>query len=302
MANQFLQQIKQNFKTGSTLTKLIYINIGFFLLNLVFRFFFSPGMLMYYNDLFCLPSSFSSFIRVPWTIITYMFEHYNFGHIFWNMLSLYVFGRIFLQLFTQRQLVGLYVLSGISGGLFFMLAYNFVPYFQNQVASSTLLGASAAVMGIIVAIALRTPNYPIRLLFIGEVKLYVLAIVMVAMSLFQVSSSNAGGEISHLGGALFGALYYWLLTKNLDMTRPINRFIDWSVNLFKPHQKNEGRYRPQFRKKFKDASYQTDAEYNQSKAKNNAVMDEILDKVKRSGYDSLTKEEKKRLFDSSKKC
>ena len=240
----------------------------------------------------------------PWTIITYMFVHFDFLHILFNMLWLYWFGKIFLTFFTGRQLGGLYVLGGIAGALLFLIAYNTFPYLKPS-DDSLLAGASASVMAIVFAVSFYQKEYAINLLFIGRIKLIYLAIGVLLLDIIAITSENAGGHIAHIGGALFGILFASLYNKGKDITDFINKAIDRFVNLIKRkptfktyrqenkthnNEKNNRSHRPE-----------TDDEYKRRKNEESRAIDNILDKLKRSGYESLSAEEKKKLFDASRK-
>lgn len=286
-------KLKLLFTQGSFLIKLIFVNIGIFLiirLTLVFLTLFQieeVNFLQYFE----MPSSFGLLLYRPWTIITYMFMHFDLLHLVFNMLWLYWFGKIFLMFFNERQLGGLYFSGGIAGALLFLIAYSLFPYFQNVVGASYLIGASASVMAIVFAISFYQKNYEINLLFFGRVKLIYLALVSLLIDLLSITSANAGGHIAHLGGALFGVLFALQFRKGRDLTFFVNKIIDFVVNLRKPRTKMKVTYkRPE-----------TDMDYNARKRNEARNVDAILDKLKRSGYESLSSEEKKALFDASKK-
>ncbi|MEG1586519.1 MAG: rhomboid family intramembrane serine protease, partial [Bacteroidales bacterium] len=236
-------------------------------------------------------SSLSKLLFRPWTLITYMFLHTDFLHLLFNMLWLYWFGNLFLRWFTEKQLGGIYFMGGIFGGLLYIMAYNLFPMFSAVVEHAYLLGASASVLAIVVATAMRAPDEAVYLMFLGAVKLKYIAMFVVALSFFNIISDNAGGNIAHIGGALFGFLFAYYYKKGTDLTRWINRIIDKVVDRFKPRPKMKVRM----------GSRQMDMEYNKSKKEQEAEIDAILDKMKRSGYDGLTAEEKKRLFNAGKK-
>lgn len=284
---------KQMFRSGNILAKLIYINVGVFLLlrlaAVVFLLFNIEGI-PFLNYL-QMPSSPELLLFRPWTVFTYMFTHYDFLHILFNMLWLYWFGRIFLQFFNERQLGGLYVLGGIAGALLFILAYNIFPYFRHMAANSFLMGASASVMAIVFAVSFYRKDYEIHLLLIGRVKLIWLAVFTFVLDFLAITSTNAGGHIAHIGGALFGIWFASRMTKGKDLTRPINRLIDRIANI--------GKRKPKMKVTYKRT--ETDYDYNARKNKETQDLDAILDKLKRSGYGSLSAEEKKQLFDASKK-
>lgn len=286
-------RLKQTFRSGNILAKFIYINVGLFLLIrlavvLLMLFNISGVSFMQYLQ---MPSSPFLLLLRPWTLFTYMFTHYDFLHILFNMLWLYWFGQIFLQFFNERQLGGLYVLGGLAGALFFMVAYNIFPYFQTVASHSFLMGASASVMAIVFAVSFYRKDYIIHLFLLGRIKLIYLALFSLVLDLLAITSTNAGGHIAHIGGALLGILFATRYTQGKDLTRPMNRLIDWFVNL--------GKRKPRMKVTYKRT--ETDQEYNARKHQESQDLDEILDKLKRSGYDSLSREEKRKLFDASNK-
>lgn len=285
--------LKQNFKVGDVLTKLIYINVGIFvLIRLVSVFLMlfninSTSFLQYLQ----FPSSPELFLYRPWTVFTYMFTHFDVLHILFNMLWLYWFGKLFLTYWGERQLGGLYVWGGIAGAVLFMLSYNIFPYFQHLANDSYLMGASASVMAIVFAVAFYQKDLEVNLLIVGKVKLIYLAIFTFVIDLLAITSSNAGGHLAHIGGALLGVYFAVQIQKGKDLTRPMNRLIDWFVNL--------GKRKPKMKVSYKRT--ETDYEYNARKHQEIVDLDSILDKLKRSGYESLSSDEKKRLFDASRK-
>ena len=291
--------IKEIFLRGTSLMRLIYINIGMFVLIKVVTLFLilfkiDTTLITTYLE---LPSNLTTLIYQPWSAITYMFLHTDVMHIFFNMISLYWFGRIALERLSQKQLVGLYILGGLAGAAMYVLSYNLFPYFSVAVHNSYLLGASGAVVAICVAAATLQPNYPIRLMFIGEVKLIWVAIGMVAISVFGITGNNAGGEFAHIGGAIWGYFYAKAWMKGKDYSQLVTSVINWFTNTFKRTPKikvKQGGKQTASRMK-------TDAEYNREKRANEAAIDAILDKIKQRGYESLTADEKRELFDRSKK-
>lgn len=289
----FFTDLKRSFRSGSILTKLIYLNVGLFILIklagvVLLLFNVNSSFLLSYLE---LPSSPVLFLYIPWTVISYMFTHYEVLHILFNMLWLYWFGKLFLNFFTPRQLGGVYLLGGITGAVFFMLAYNLFPYFRMVAPYSSLIGASASVMAIVFAVSFYRKDLEINLLFIGRVKLIYLAVFTFLIDLLAITSQNAGGHIAHLGGALFGIWFASRMRIGKDLTAPMNRILDKIINLGKPKRKMHVSYRRS----------ETDQEYNARKHAESEQLDIILDKLKRSGYNSLSAEEKKKLFDASKK-
>lgn len=302
MAASIIDSLKQQFKQGSILLRLIYINVAVFILLrlacVILMLFNLDGSIIF--PFIEMPSAPYEFITHPWTLLTYMFVHYDVWHILFNMLWFYWFGQIFLMAFGEKQMVGLYLLGGVAGALLYLLSYNFFPYFEGK--QSLMCGASASIIAIVVATAFRMPNYKINLLFLGAIPLKYIAIVTIIIDLLSVTSSNGGGHIAHLGGALLG---YWFVArweKGKDITAPINRLIDRIVTAFKPRPRIRVS-RPSARRGSTHTSTrpETDMEYRARKKRENDEIDAILDKIKHSGYTSLSAEEKKRLFEAGKK-
>jgi membrane associated rhomboid family serine protease len=283
-------QIRDTFKQGSTLIRLVYINAAVFLFIkiiqvLAFLFGFS-GVSEVLLHWLAVPADLGTLITRPWTLFTYMFLHEGFLHILFNLLWLYVFGRIFLMYLPQKRLVSVYLVGGLFGAVLYILAFNIFPAFQQMVPLSIALGASASVMAIVIAIAVYVPNFSINLLLIGNVKLKYIAIFVIVLDVLSIPSSNSGGHIAHLGGALFGYLYITQLRKGRNITRSFDRVMDNLFAMFKP--------RPKFRVTHKRPM--NDIEYNKWKAQHQERIDEILEKIAKNGYESLTKEEKEILF------
>ena len=269
------------FKQASIVLKIIVINTLIFLVLYLGAFFFKLS-----------PASFVDIILQPWSIITYAFLHAGFWHLFWNMYLLYWFGTYVFNLFTAKRFLTIYLLGGICGGLLYVLSYNLFPVFSN--INSNLMGASAAVLAIVIFIATYTPNTIVRV-FMFKVKLWKIGFTMVLLDLLQLpSSDNAGGLIAHIGGALFGYVYAIQLKKGNDIGIWFENFIDLVINLFKPRHK----------KPFKKVHRTKQAVAKQTKKKTSnehqAKIDDILDKIGKSGYDSLTKSEKDFLFKAGK--
>ena len=222
MAASIIDNLKRQFGQGSVLLKLIYINVAVFLLLriagvVLLLFNIDLSIVLPYIE---MPSDPYEFITHPWTLLTYMFVHYDVWHILFNMLWLYWFGQIFLTAFGEKQMVGLYLWGGIAGGLLYLLSYNLFPYFEGK--QGLMCGASASIIAIVVATAFRMPDYKINLLFLGAISLKYIAIVTILIDLLSVTSANGGGHIAHLGGALLG---YWFIVrweKGKDLTAPLN--------------------------------------------------------------------------------
>jgi membrane associated rhomboid family serine protease len=287
--------IGKTFRTGSSLTRLIYLNIAVFL-------FISVGSIIGYllNDqtlslkilnLFSVPSSIKAFILRPWTLITYMFTHKDILHILFNMLWLYWFGTIFLEYLDQKKLVSVYLLGGITGAIVYIVSFNIFPVFDQVVSESVAIGASASVLAIVVAIALYVPDYSVNLILLGRVKIKWIALVIFILTTVMDFSVNSGGKLAHIGGALFGYLYTVNLRHGRDLGKGINKTIDFLATLFKPRKKMRVTYKKRT----------TDYEYNKARTDHQEQINKILDKISKGGYDSLTKEEKDLLFSESQK-
>lgn len=286
-----IASLKNGYRNGSLLTHLIYWNVGIWLavklINMVLALCaIPPDAWLRYLE---MPSDMQTWLHQPWTMFTYMFLHRDFFHLFFNMLCLYWFGRLFLDDMSPKQLVGLYIWGGLAGAAFYFGVYNLLPYVTGH---TYLLGASASIMAIIVAVAVWRPNYSIRLLLIGDLRLKYIAVITVLVSVLGVTGSNAGGELAHLGGAMMGWLYAWLWRKGHDLSAPITAVINWCSNMRRPRTR---RHKSTFARRPK-----TDAEYNQDKARNEAEIDCILDKIKQSGYQSLSDDERAALFNCKK--
>lgn len=243
-----------------------------------------------------IPSPIQWFIEKPWTILTYAFVHDLSGifHIFFNMLTLYWFGRLFVEYLGSDKLIAVYVLGALAGGVFYLAAYNLIPFFIDQGAAS-MVGASAAVDAIVVAAATLLPEYTFFLLFFGPVRIKYIAAAVVVISWLGTVGDNAGGNIAHLGGALIGFIYIKQLQAGNNWGSWITAVIDWTRNLFKPRQRVKVTYR----------SDDSEAYRRNAKAKGSGIsqaeIDAILDKISAGGYESLSKDEKEKLFKASKK-
>ena len=233
-------------------------------------------------------------LRHPWTLLTYAFVHESFFHILFNLLNLYWFGQLIREYLSDSRLVSLYVLGALAGAALFLLAYNFLPALQPQVGQ-TVIGASAAVTAIIVAAATLLPNYTFMLILLGPVKIKWIALVVVLLSAAAVNGGNAGGGVSHLGGALLGFLFIKQLQAGRDLGRPVVAVGAWLSGLFQR--------RPAMQVTHRTAVPARRPAPTAAKAAPGTTppeeVDVILDKISRSGYESLSKEEKQKLFRAS---
>ena len=290
-----LHNVKSNYKSLDMLQKIIVVNAIIYLFvnlgDVVLRLFnFPDGTVSgFLTDWLAVPSSVKSLIYRPWTLITYSFYHENFLHILFNMLWLFFMGRLFTEYINEKKILPLYLVGGLCGSLLFISFYNLFPLFSREVDIAVALGASASVLAITVAIATLLPDYEVAL-FLPQwrVKLKYIAIALFVIDLLSITGNNAGGNIAHIGGAIFGFIYIKQLKKGRDLTGGLQRLIDRITQKKKPSIKVVFR---------KDAS---DESYHNKKANNQETIDKILDKISRSGYASLTNEEKELLFKASK--
>ena len=296
------------------LNKLLGINIAVYLLICIagiFTFLFGIDIITEQtrisaaeyicNDYLAVPAALDRLLWRFWTPITYMFVHFDFWHIVGNMLWLYFMGQMFLMVFDNKQLVGTYILGGLSGALLYVLSYNLFPVFQSATQLSSCVGASAAVTAIVIAICVMRPNMEIRIFGIIPMTLKWLGIIYIGFDLMQISGSNSGGHIAHLGGAVFGALFAWQYLRGKDLTKWFNNLIDKIVTILPSPSKTNGQKRNMRVVYNENVREMSDSDFNRMKAENQKRMDEILDKISQSGYQSLTKEEKEFLFKMGRK-
>ena len=290
MANFIIEDFKNSWnKKDNGLVKIILINVIFFvsmsILQVIFTLSGLTSLFVILLNKLMLPAELKTFIFQPWSLISYFFLHMNFMHILWNMLFLYWFGKIIHDNIGNNAIISLYVLGGIIGGLFYMALYNIIPYYSEMVSQSLMLGASAGVFSVVVGSATLLPNYTFYLLFLGPVRIKYIALFYVLLSFLDVSGNNAGGEIAHLGGAFIGFLYIKQLQNGINMGEGIINFINY----------------------FSSEKRKTKRQADNVTSKNNRdnisqdEIDKILDKISDSGYSSLSKKEKEKLFNASKK-
>lgn len=288
---KFIDELKLNFIKSEGVFRLMLINIVIFLgiaaIKLVSflagaEFSFLHAII----DKLAFKSNFSSLFTQPWSLITYMFVHENFMHILFNMLILFWTGKIFCDFMSSSKVVAVYLLGGIFGALLYMISYNLFPVFADTVAFSKLIGASAGVIAVLVAIATLVPNFTVHLIIFGGVRLKFIALSLILLYIISIPDGNAGGNISHLGGALFGFLYTKSLQGGNNIGLWLENLLQSAMGWFQPSSKIKVVHR---RSKSNDSSSKTKQE----------VIDSILEKISRSGYSSLTKNEKEILFNES---
>lgn len=296
-----LSSIKYRFKTADMLMKIIYINIAAFLILRIIGIvcYFSGIDTMSFLSFVELPSSFTLLSKKCWTLITYMFAHYEVMHILFNMLVLYWFGRMFLDFFTPKQFCGLYILGGIGGGLLYLLAYSLLPSLSSSI--SWLIGASASVMAIVLAISTKAPHYKLNLLFLGPISLKWITLFYVTIDMLSINGANVGGHVAHLGGALIGFLFTLAINRGIDISAPLNHIIDFFTNIKNPFKNFQFKKHSPEKGNNSKNTYNNQYNNNTMSKEDEQALDIILDKIKKSGYTSLSEAEKRRLFQVSSK-
>lgn len=289
------------------LMQIIFINVAVFVVFNVLHviLFFSGGTSFYeaIESYFLIPASIPVFLTRPWTLITYFFMHAGFMHILFNMLFLYWFGLIIKEFVGGGKVVSLFVLGGIAGGLFYLLIYNLIPGYQDRVATSVMLGASGGVYAVVVGAATLSPNYTIHLLFLGPVRIKYIALFYVFMSFVQTTGTNAGGELAHLGGAALGFLFIKQLQSGVDMGKPVHWFLAFIKSFFVHQPKVHVSYKKSASEKASAKKKKTSTKASSSSSTNvsQEEIDAILDKISQHGYESLSKDEKQKLFSAGEK-
>lgn len=285
-----LDGFKNFFLQKNVLSRLILINVIIWVICLfisVFTWLFNISDISFVTKLFAVPSDFSALAEKPWSVFTYMFLQEEFWHLFFNMLMLYYGGKIFLQYFSQKQLLLTYIFGGLIGALFFILAFNAFPVFENMKGHAFALGSSASVLSILIAAATYRPDYTLNLFLLGQVKMKWVAIVFVVIDFLSISKGNSGGHIAHLGGALWGFLYALMLKNDFDIYKIFKKRAKIRVKTVNSENYHK---RPK-----------TDEQFNAERAKEQEEIDRILEKIAKSGYSSLSDREKEFLFRQSKK-
>lgn len=276
-----IDRLRTGFRQSSTLMKIVWVNVAVFvllrLIAIVFVFSGRPDYIDIMLEQVELPSSPAVFMTRPWTLVTYMFAQYDLLHVVFNMLWLYWFGTMFTMTASSRRLLTLYLCGGLAGAVLFMLGYMVLPMFHSSYGS--LIGSSASVIAVVTAVAILMPHFKMHLLLIGSVSVKWIAIVTIVLVLVGVTGSNAGGEIAHIGGGIAGVLCGpWIKRGHgLSFRRPSRR---------------------QTPPEAPSPSLSSDAGLS---ANERAELDAILDKIKKSGYTSLTSSERDRLFSVSRK-
>ena len=278
--------------------QLIIINVVIFLIMAVVMVVFNvaqaPEVFSLIHRQIAIPALIGDFLQKPWTIITYAFAHDLSGifHILFNMLFFYWFGKLFVEYLGSDKLISVYFLGAFAGAIAYLMVYNLIPFYQERIPGGGMIGASAAVYAVAVAAATLLPDYTFFLLFLGPVRIKYIVAFYIVISFLGSVGSNEGGNVAHLGGALMGFVYIKQLQAGNNWGAWITRVLDWCRRLFSAtrHVKVSYRKAPESRKT-----------NPRSPSISQDEIDTILDKISDGGYDSLTKEEKEKLFNASKK-
>jgi membrane associated rhomboid family serine protease len=301
------------FWDGSVLQRLIFINVAIYLLvnivSIIALWFKLDDFLIFYpngdytsvlSHWLAASSSIWVTIQQPWSIITYMFLHLGLWHLVFNMVFLYFAGQYFVRFLGEKRLLSIYIFGGLTGLGLYMFTYSIIPFFNSQ-GPVPILGASASVMAIFIAIAAYQPNLPITLPFVGPIKLKYIAIFYLVMDLAEIRNGvNAGGHIAHLGGAFYGFYSIYLFKNGKDIFYDFFPLLNKIKAIFSFKRGLKVKYRASS-EPYSRSKSQSDYEYNANKIQAQKLVDEILDKISKSGYDSLSKSEKDFLFKQSTK-
>lgn len=302
MLESIKDDIKKTFEYGNMVNRILIINLAVFVVIILLKVFLQPFEGVYESILRNLQISADpvrTFLR-PWTFISHMFLHVGVWHIAWNMILFYWFGKIVGDLLGDNKILAIYIYGGLFGGLIFMLSFNLL----GMGAIGFAHGASAAVMAVIMVAALVAPDYNLRLLLIGDVKIKYVALAMIILDIAGTAGDyNTGGHFAHLGGVFFGWFYVYQLRAGNDMAIGFNRMLDKIQSLFS--KKETAKEKSPLKVKYKAKDISSKARGNRRSDNNNVPfqerVDAILEKIKAHGYDNLTDEEKEFLFQASKK-
>lgn len=289
------EDLKLQYKIGGIAIRLIFWNLLLFIIpEVLFALLKLFSIDINYFDYVSLPSNFTVLFSKPWTILTYAYFHSGIMHLVFNMLMLYYVARLFTTFFTEKQLLGTYVLGGLFSGVAYLLGYHFLPALTT--VNAQMVGASGAIMAVLIATVTYQPFMEVRLLGLWKLPLWQVAFLVLFVDLIQLPMNNTGGHIAHLAGALFGFLYVKLLVAGTDLSRSITSIMDFFVNLF--YSKKATPFKKVHVNPKKPLAKSQSKIVVKDKAQQQ--IDEILDKISQSGYDSLTTEEKEFLFKAGK--
>lgn len=294
MMTSIIDDIKRSFRSGNMITRIIIVNVAVFMFLALFNA-FVPSVYASFSNWVYIPSSPLKLLTRPWTIITHMFAHVGMWHMIFNMWILYLFGSIVGDFLNDRRVLPLYILGGLSGAFTYFLVANL----SSSVAPGNAHGASAAVLCLVAAATWTSPDYSIRLLLLGNIKIKWIGLAVFLLKIIGTANPiNTGGAWGHLGGLAFGAFYVWKLRQGTDVTKPMQETITWVTGKFDGNSKKK-----KTTLKVKHVATKNKTPKGKTVSTNTDLqktVDIILDKIKVKGYDSLTEEEKEILFTASK--
>lgn len=305
MNNSFLDDFKNVWqKPNNALPQIIIINVVIFIIMAVLYVFSEifgiPFMFQLIYNQFSIPPRLEDFVSQPWTIITYAFAHdrNSIMHILFNMLVMYWFGKLIVEYIGSQKIIALYILGALAGSIAYLFVYNMIPFYIERSDFHGMVGASSAVYAITVAAATLLPNYAFHLLFIGAIRIKYIAFFYIILSFLGSVGENAGGNIAHLGGAFIGYIYIRQLQSGNDIGKWIISTLAFFKNFF--IQSRQPKIKVTHRKQ-RNSTTKNSANSSNISQPEQAEIDAILDKISQSGYESLSKEEKQKLFNASKK-
>lgn len=289
--NNILDFFKSQYKYGGMFMKIIMINalifVSLLLLKVVSELFLSLGIYNAVGEFLSMPGTFNELLFKPWSLITALFTHFEFSHLFWNMLMFYFTGKLFIQFFGNTRLLSTYIFGGIFGGLIHIVSYLIFPFFADQIPAS-VVGASGAVSAIVGALVFYKPELKVRLFFAVEVPFWVLGLLFIAGDLINLTAQDGVAHFAHLGGVAFGIISVIQINTSSNFMNKLDKLVTFKFS-FKKQPKMKV-YRNS------DAKKMSDDQYNSNKANKKEQMDIILDKISEHGYERLSKAEKDFLF------
>jgi len=289
--NNFIDYLKNAYRTGGLIIKTMMINASVFLfyilLHIIGKLFLIDGIEKLFSFLFVMPGSFSELIYKPWTLVTNLFAHAQFGHFFWNMIMFYFTAKLFVQFFGEKRLLSTYIFGGIFAGLIHILSYVIFPFYSNQIPAS-VLGASGSIAALIGALVYYQPHLKIKLFFMIEIPFWVFGVFFILSDLLYLTKADGIAHFAHIGGVIFGVLSVLKVNQPSNFMNTLDKWVFFNFS-FKRQPKMKV-----FRNK--DTNKMNDDFFKENKAKKQRQVDAILDKISKNGYESLTKKEKDFLF------
>jgi membrane associated rhomboid family serine protease len=289
--NNFIDYLKNAYRTGGIVIKIMMINafvfLFYILLNIIGKLFLIDGIEKLFNFLFIMPGSFSELIYKPWTIVTNLFAHEQFGHFFWNMIMFYFTAKLFVQFFGEKRLLSTYIFGGIFAGLIHILSYVIFPFYSNHIPAN-ILGASGSIAALIGALVYYKPHLKVRLFFMIEIPFWVFGVFFILSDLLYLTKADGIAHFAHIGGVIFGVLSVLRVNQSSNFMNTLDNWVSFNFS-FKRQPKMKV-YRN------KDTNKMSDDFFRENKAKKQKQVDAILDKISKNGYESLTKKEKDFLF------